>query len=37
MKENYWAALPFLMIFLNGFAYTAGLSLWSRTRPPASP
>ena len=37
MKENYWTALPFLLIFLNGFAYTAGLSLWSRARPAASP
>ncbi|MGE5278612.1 MAG: cellulose synthase family protein [Acidobacteriota bacterium] len=40
-KENYWAGIPFLLIFFNGFAYTAGLSLlsrWeSRARRPLSP
>jgi cellulose synthase/poly-beta-1,6-N-acetylglucosamine synthase-like glycosyltransferase len=34
--ENYWAAIPFLLIFFNGFAYTAILSLSARGRP-ASP
>src|SRR5215813_3685720 len=31
--ENYWVGVPFLLIFFNGFAYTAALSLifrWSR-------
>jgi cellulose synthase/poly-beta-1,6-N-acetylglucosamine synthase-like glycosyltransferase len=27
--QNYWAGIPFLLIFFNGFAYTAGLSLLS--------
>jgi cellulose synthase/poly-beta-1,6-N-acetylglucosamine synthase-like glycosyltransferase len=30
VKENYWAGVPFLLIFFNGFAYTASLSLASR-------
>jgi len=29
-KENYWAGIPFLLVFFNGFAYTAVLSLLSR-------
>ena len=29
-REGYWAGIPFLLIFFNGFAYTAGMSLWSR-------
>ncbi len=28
-SENYWIGIPFLLVFFNGFAYTAGLSLWS--------
>ncbi|HEY7113436.1 MAG TPA: cellulose synthase family protein [Thermoanaerobaculia bacterium] len=36
-KERYWTALPFLLIFLNGFAYAAGLSLWSRSRAGPAP
>ncbi len=34
VKENYWIGVPFLLIFFNGFAYTAALSLifhWSGT------
>ena len=30
VKENYWAGIPFLLVFFNGFAYTAALSLLSR-------
>jgi hypothetical protein len=30
--ENYWVGIPFLLIFFNGFAYTAALSLASRRR-----
>jgi cellulose synthase/poly-beta-1,6-N-acetylglucosamine synthase-like glycosyltransferase len=30
IKENYWVGVPFLLIFFNGFAYTAGLSIVSR-------
>jgi hypothetical protein len=30
VKENYWVGVPFLLIFFNGFAYTASLSLASR-------
>jgi len=30
IKENYWVGVPFLMIFFNGFAYTAALSWMSR-------
>jgi cellulose synthase/poly-beta-1,6-N-acetylglucosamine synthase-like glycosyltransferase len=29
-EEGYWMGIPFLLIFFNGFAYTAGMSLWSR-------
>jgi hypothetical protein len=29
-KENYWTGIPFLLIFFNGFAYTAGASILSR-------
>jgi len=27
IKENYWVGIPFLLIFFNGFAYTASMSL----------
>jgi cellulose synthase/poly-beta-1,6-N-acetylglucosamine synthase-like glycosyltransferase len=38
VKENYWVGVPFLLIFFNGFAYTASLSLASRfTRTPRRP
>jgi len=30
VKENYWIGIPFLLIFFNGFAYTAFLSVLSR-------
>ena len=30
IAEHYWVGVPFLLIFFNGFAYTAGLSLLSR-------
>jgi cellulose synthase/poly-beta-1,6-N-acetylglucosamine synthase-like glycosyltransferase len=30
VKENYWVGVPFLLVFFNGFAYTASLSLASR-------
>jgi hypothetical protein len=30
IKENYWIGVPFLLIFFNGFAYTAALSIVSR-------
>jgi cellulose synthase/poly-beta-1,6-N-acetylglucosamine synthase-like glycosyltransferase len=36
IKESYWVGVPFLLIFFNGFAYTAALSLlsrWSDGRP----
>ena len=29
ISEGYWSGLPFLLIFFNGFAYTAALSLIS--------
>ena len=29
VKEKYWVGVPFLLIFFNGFAYTASLSLAS--------
>jgi cellulose synthase/poly-beta-1,6-N-acetylglucosamine synthase-like glycosyltransferase len=32
VRAGYWASLPFLAVFFNGFAYTAGLSLASRWR-----
>jgi cellulose synthase/poly-beta-1,6-N-acetylglucosamine synthase-like glycosyltransferase len=32
--ENYWIGIPFLLMFFNGFAYTAALSLLSRARGP---
>ncbi len=28
--ENYWLGIPFLLVFFNGFAYTAALSLAGR-------
>ena len=30
VEEHYWAGVPFLLIFFNGFAYTASMSLVSR-------
>ncbi len=30
VKEHYWAGVPFLLVFFNGFAYTASMSLLSR-------
>jgi hypothetical protein len=30
IHENYWIGVPFLLIFFNGFAYIAALSLVSR-------
>lgn len=30
IRENYWIGVPFLLIFFNGFAYTAALSLSSK-------
>ena len=36
VKENYWSGIPFLLIFFNGFAYTALLSivsLWEHRAP----
>jgi len=30
VAEGYWTGIPFLVIFFNGFAYTAALSLISR-------
>ncbi len=30
VKQHYWAGVPFLLVFFNGFAYTASLSLVSR-------
>jgi cellulose synthase/poly-beta-1,6-N-acetylglucosamine synthase-like glycosyltransferase len=35
--EKYWAAIPFLLIFFNGFAYIAGLSLAATTRKTGAP
>ena len=38
--ENYWVGVPFLLIFFNGFAYTAALSLfskWTEAHPPRVP
>jgi cellulose synthase/poly-beta-1,6-N-acetylglucosamine synthase-like glycosyltransferase len=32
VRENYWIGIPFLLVFFNGFAYTAGLSLRARAR-----
>jgi cellulose synthase/poly-beta-1,6-N-acetylglucosamine synthase-like glycosyltransferase len=34
VRFRYWASLPFLLVFFNGFAYTAGLSMasWRRSR-----
>jgi cellulose synthase/poly-beta-1,6-N-acetylglucosamine synthase-like glycosyltransferase len=29
VREGYWASLPFLLVFFNGFAYTTALSLAS--------
>ena len=40
VKYRYWVGVPFLLIFFNGFAYTAVFSLASRPRhapPPALP
>jgi cellulose synthase/poly-beta-1,6-N-acetylglucosamine synthase-like glycosyltransferase len=30
VRESYWVGVPFLLVFFNGFAYTASLSLVSR-------
>ncbi|HVE65281.1 MAG TPA: glycosyltransferase, partial [Thermoanaerobaculia bacterium] len=30
--ERYWLGVPFLLVFFNGFAYTAGVSILSRSR-----
>jgi len=30
VAERYWIGIPFLLVFFNGFAYTAGISLLSR-------
>ena len=30
IAERYWLGVPFLLIFFNGFAYTAGVSIQSR-------
>ena len=35
--ERYWLAVPFLLIFFNGFAYTAGLSILSRRHGSTAP
>jgi hypothetical protein len=33
--ENYWVGVPFLLVFFNGFAYTAVLSIGPlRVEPP---
>ncbi len=32
VRFGYWVAVPFLLVFLHGFAYTAALSLRSRYR-----
>jgi hypothetical protein len=29
IAERYWLGVPFLLIFFNGFAYTAGVSILS--------
>ena len=31
VRENYWVGVPFLLVFFNGFAYTACLSFLSRS------
>jgi hypothetical protein len=30
VAERYWVGVPFLLVFFNGFAYTAGISFLSR-------
>ncbi len=30
VAERYWIGIPFLLVFFNGFAYTAGISILSR-------
>ncbi|HEY3171078.1 MAG TPA: glycosyltransferase [Thermoanaerobaculia bacterium] len=30
VAERYWIGIPFLLVFFNGFAYTAGISFLSR-------
>jgi hypothetical protein len=37
VKYRYWIGVPFLLIFFNGFAYTAIFSLVSRPRRPPAP
>lgn len=34
IAERYWIGVPFLLIFFNGFAYTAAISLFSRWSAP---
>jgi hypothetical protein len=34
IAEQYWIGVPFLLIFFNGFAYTAAVSLLSRRSAP---
>jgi cellulose synthase/poly-beta-1,6-N-acetylglucosamine synthase-like glycosyltransferase len=36
IRLRYWVGIPFLLIFFNGFAYTACFSLAPRTRRPAA-
>ena len=37
VRERYWVGVPFLLVFFNGFAYTACLSIASRTGGTARP
>ncbi|HKF45013.1 MAG TPA: cellulose synthase family protein [Thermoanaerobaculia bacterium] len=37
VKYGYWVGVPFLLVFFNGFAYTAIFSLASRPRRPPAP
>jgi hypothetical protein len=37
VKYRYWIGVPFLLIFFNGFAYTAIFSLASRPQRPPAP
>jgi len=37
VAERYWVGVPFLLVFFNGFAYTAGISLLSRGTQVAEP
>jgi hypothetical protein len=31
LVERYWVGVPFLLVFFNGFAYTAAVSIVSRS------